>query len=291
MRILYVATPRNDYLDTTLVEGLVLLGHEVVGPIGSNGIKQIPADQVVPYGHAADLIVEGSNWAVQRDYIVQLSKTVSKDKFVYVDGCDLPDFEPQGSAFPPDFYHKVFKREMLPNKTYPSNFHSLLFGVTTAYKRHVDFDQKEHFCTSTLGYAVNPTREAFTHQVVRYNDRDTIAYWPSNLPINEYRDLLSKSKISISMKGWGFDCARYWECVGADTVVASTKVDVIFENPYVDGVTYIEWNSFEQLIDKLKYYRVHQDKLEEMTKASIAHTTQYHTTVKRAEKFLKELFL
>jgi hypothetical protein len=106
----------------------------------------------------------------------------------------------------------------------------------------------------------------------------------------EYLKILSQSKTSVSVRGAGCECYRYWELPAKGLVMIADEHELPIENDFTDEqiFKFKNLNDLEQILIKLK--TVSPEVLEEMALKSLQHTVKYHTPKKRAEYILRKIY-
>lgn len=106
------------------------------------------------------------------------------------------------------------------------------------------------------------------------------------LPYNEYIKRIAASKIAISVRGHGRDTVRYWEIPAFETLFLVNDPGIIIPNPFTDGINCVQFNTLDDLADKIKYYLSHDDERIKIAKAGKEHLHAHHSNEKRASYFL-----
>jgi len=108
-------------------------------------------------------------------------------------------------------------------------------------------------------------------------------------PLLSYQDYLkaiASSKIAISVRGHGRDTVRYWEIPAFETLFLVNDPGIIIPHPFTDGLNCVQFNTLDDLADKIKYYLSHDEERIKIAKAGKEHLMNFHTNAKRAEQFL-----
>ena len=104
-KIACLVPPHYDYLASTLIEGLISLGHQCIGIEDSNHVKKLSKSKLEHFLKDCDLIIVFQGDLVDCGLLDTLSPAVK----VFVDGSDLPSI----SEMPNVTFNYVFKRELL----------------------------------------------------------------------------------------------------------------------------------------------------------------------------------
>ena len=291
MRILCVISPIYDYLTATVIEGLTAEGHEVRCTEASNhGVKIADAD-VRAFAETADLIVIGSNERVRTDLV----QSVANPAVVFIDGRD------DGALGAPDRIRlkAVFKRELsrLYRHDPARRIEPLPFAAEHRYfpTHTMDRDITVSFLANLR---TNPMRYSIAHRLAEYARADFAvgttgerAYDPKLVPGDPqptplYQQMLARSRISISVPGAGYDCARYWEILAAGALLFSYEPDIWIPEGFTDGVDCVTFNSLAEFDEKLAWLLQHPEDVELMAKRGHERALEFHTTRARARWFL-----
>jgi hypothetical protein len=105
------------------------------------------------------------------------------------------------------------------------------------------------------------------------------------LNLLEYMKFLSKSKISISVRGGGFDTYRYWEIPYANSMLLSEMPDIIIPNNFKEGVSASFFKNIDELKNKLDFY-IKKEEVLEMAEEGRKLLMKKHTSIARAKQML-----
>lgn len=192
----------------------------------------------------------------------------------------------------------IFKRELI----YPiDNVYPLPFSSAVPYLPDKFDDQNKTldlFCTF-----------GFTHQLrkdvidflanSKLTDKQFLALdipdliregkYNALLPYKEYLRMIASSKIAVCVRGHGRDTVRYWEIPAFETLFLVNDPGIIIPDPFTDGVNCVQFNSLDDLADKIKYYLSHDEERIRIAKAGKEHLYNFHSNEKRAKYFLKTI--
>jgi len=104
----------------------------------------------------------------------------------------------------------------------------------------------------------------------------------------DYLSALSKARIALSVRGWGWDTLRRWEIASFKTLLFTDQLGIIDPNPYRDRVHCV-YVTPDDVVEKGRYYLDHPEEAMTIAKAGQAHTLEYHTPEKRVKDMLKIL--
>jgi hypothetical protein len=108
------------------------------------------------------------------------------------------------------------------------------------------------------------------------------------LPWSKYMEIFSKSKISISVSGGGFDTYRYWEIPYSGSMLLSEKPCILIPNNFEEGVSASFFKDLKELKEKLDFY-LNNNESAEIAKNGRKLLMKYHTSVRRAKYLLDSL--
>ena len=291
MRIVFVNTPIYDYLTATLIEGLSELGQEVVCSEASNYGRALPDAELVQHAEQADLIVVGSNAAVRH----HLLQGVVNPRKVFVDGSDFAGFEVPAAIR----FKAVFKRELCRQTrgAQAGEVHALPFA---AEKRYFTAPQSKDILVSFIANMnTNPLRNSVHVRLQNLQNPAIIsgstnerAYNPGSArqaPVDTpvYRQLLSRSLISVNVPGAGYDCARYWEIPAARAMLLSYEPDIVIPDGFTDGLDCATFSSLDEFDSKLKFYTADPQRVVKIAENGYQRLMKHHTTAQRAAYFLE----
>lgn len=102
-----------------------------------------------------------------------------------------------------------------------------------------------------------------------------------------YSDLLTRSKMGLSVRGGGFDTLRYWEVPATRTVLLSERPDIEIPNNFVHGEQALFFNpDLSDLVELVQAYVKEEAVCAAIAERGYEHTMRYHTCERRAEQFL-----
>lgn len=106
----------------------------------------------------------------------------------------------------------------------------------------------------------------------------------------EYLRELGRTKVSLSLRGGGFDTLRYWEIPAMQSMLMSEPPDIYIPNDFVHEETAVFCQpDLSDLIDLGSYYLKHDDKRQVIAQKGRQHLLQFHTDIERAKAVLKVL--
>lgn len=105
------------------------------------------------------------------------------------------------------------------------------------------------------------------------------------LSCQDYHRHIARSRIGISVRGYGMDTLRRWEIPTWDTLNMCDKPGFLIPDDFTDGenIVYFNTGDFEK---KVMYYLENNDEREEIARKGKEHLRKYHTTAARAKYFL-----
>ena len=105
----------------------------------------------------------------------------------------------------------------------------------------------------------------------------------------EYRDRLLKTKIGLNLRGFGFDCVRYYEIPAHGALLFSEKLPITIVNDFTDGENAVFFSSLAEQKEKLDYLLTHDDYVDKIRLKGYKHYIKYHTGTARAKQLLNYL--
>lgn len=138
----------------------------------------------------------------------------------------------------------------------------------------------------------SPFRKTYIDEIIRIskeNNYKTKIFF-GNEPIilyDNYEELLSRSKVSLSVEGVGYDTFRYWEIPAHRTALLSTDVSKFIRIPdnFIDRKEAYFFNDKTELEVALQDL-LDNKKWEEVAEKGFEKYNNYHTPLKRMEKVL-----
>jgi hypothetical protein len=109
----------------------------------------------------------------------------------------------------------------------------------------------------------------------------------SRMNVQDYRALLHRSKMALSVRGGGFDTVRYWEIVAAKTLLVSEPPDIVIPHNFEHGRHVIFCrHDFHDLPAIVRRLRDDDQVRQDMVEAAYRHLLAYHTSERRATYLL-----
>ncbi len=103
----------------------------------------------------------------------------------------------------------------------------------------------------------------------------------------EYRALLRRSKMALSIRGGGFDTVRYWEIVASKTPLISETPDIVIPHNFTHGVQAIFCRpDLKDLSGWARRLRDDEPERQRMAEAAYRHLLAFHTSERRATYLL-----
>lgn len=179
-----------------------------------------------------------------------------------------------------------------PNKDNPNKDIDVfvLFGNTHPIRENIikiinsnSISKKYKICANILNHSDIPEmttpwgdkRKISTYHLMRYQ---------------KYLDYMSRAKINIVARGWGYDSVRRFEAPYFSGLVLSDDIPIITPNPFIDKQHVVYYNNdLSNLIELIEYYLNHPEEREKIGKAGREHCINYHTTEARVRYFLDKV--
>ena len=92
-----------------------------------------------------------------------------------------------------------------------------------------------------------------------------------------YRDLISRSLISISSWGAGNCCMREWEIMGLKTCCFVQRHHIVIPEKPVDGTHWVEYSTIQELSDKINFYLKNPDLCYKIGQQGFDYAINRHT--------------
>jgi len=147
--------------------------------------------------------------------------------------------------------------------------------------------EEKEFDISFIATIKSKRRIAIYNFLKKYvQKRKLNAFIGTGLSWQKYMDILGKSKISISVRGAGFDTYRYWEIPYAGAMLLSEKPDIIIPNNFQPGVNAAFFKDLKELKRQLDFYVINDEALE-IAKRGRNFVLKSHTSVSRAKTIVK----
>lgn len=310
-KILYLSPEGFDYSSNQLTEGLQLI-------LDSGGISSFKCtNKVVHHGSKTSLVEtvsedQASQMLDESDIIIISSggdlsfkeglrgevTTSGKytDKLVFLDGHDS-----NALLLPPESVKLYLKRELRypeANHYVVKNIRSFTFGV---YDFHFDevrpmYDDRDIDVSFVAFGGSSPLRKECAMALKSASDAGIfkkvfIAVEPDKQPltIEQYRRVMTRSKVIISVPGAGLDTLRFWEAMGFGAVLSSidiTKLLYIRNSP--EPIRQAMFGSgWESLIGLTKMVVDDKDRWTMMRKSTDWLIRMHHSTNARARQMIE----
>ena len=105
-----------------------------------------------------------------------------------------------------------------------------------------------------------------------------------------YTQMLRNSLCSVSAPGAGFDCARFYEILGAHTLLIAYEPPIEMPNPFIDGIHLLYFSSLSELREKVDFVLSSPiSKIIEIINAGKNHFVEFHTSLARARYLVETL--
>ncbi len=114
-------------------------------------------------------------------------------------------------------------------KPYFEGVVTLPYGITSAYRENYRLDKKkdiDFFCV--WGQDGYPLMRRYTQELLIQfcNKKGFTCYTTRTRDRCEFQEMLSRSKVGISVSGSCFDTARFWEVLGNNCLLLTEKIDI-----------------------------------------------------------------
>jgi hypothetical protein len=311
LEILYLSPLMPDYLHDCTFLGLHELGCNVVEFPRKPSLHGTPytelfrCDQLtftLPENKLRkenpDLIITAAKMPHENQEMIERLRTLKilhrKDPpvpMIVLDGLDWAHQE-----YPFGDYSYVFKRELYEES---EKMKSLSFCAIPEPFMFIPFKDRQYdlsfVATSSherrfkiAEYLKNVAPQKFGLNIFVYVEKQP-------LPREEYLRVLSESRTSISMRGAGLDCYRYWEIASKGTVLISEDLNpLLIKNDFLNRDHCFKFKysedmmELERVLDDLKNYYF-PEALQIMALNALRHTNNFHTPKNRAEYVLQKV--
>ena len=99
-----------------------------------------------------------------------------------------------------------------------------------------------------------------------------------------YYQLMTRSKMALSVRGGGFDTLRYWEIPAMNTVLLSEESDIEIVNNFVHGYSALFFKpDLSNLVSLVQTYANEPRLCADIAQRGMDHLMRHHTCEKRAE--------
>lgn len=303
MNIVMFSKGNTDYLHDMLYHGFRQLGHTVVDyprkanlHSGATGLLDFSWDaQEISRGSADILLIcaQPADYPEDFGYSEKLNEallTYGPKKVAIVDGHDVQ--VPYQELNHP--YSAIFKREYLKSDPDAEGMFNLPLVSREETLVLAPYKEKDIDFLFMGSYSGQPFRakvlQSLTYYAHRLGSNAVVSLNPC--PREEYLSLARRSKVIISVRGYGWDCYRYWETPALGTLMLTEEVPLRLENDFVDGIDCRKFKTgdvgdMERVLTEILSSGPAQ--LENMALHAWYKTKQYHTPVHRAQYILEKL--
>lgn len=316
MKILFVSPSGFDYISSQLIEGFHLLSKKVndveFKATAASTHHGAEVEDLVPVTDNDEVLKLAKEWA---DFIIlssagnvlnlgDVEKIIYEDvslvdKKIFLDGHDG-----NGYLIDPRHFRRYFKREYrLPENTIRSYFNtrSINFGIynyhTHTWEENSDPQSDWKYRDIDVSYVCftgsNEMRvkcqEILTELKAKSNLNIFIAGSDKEQPISkkEYDEILSRSKVAISLVGAGMDCLRYWEIPARGAILCSFDLTgkLLIRHNFEHWRSAVFFNTWGNMVDFINFI-VLNNNVWCSIRAQADVTRKLHTTMMRAREVI-----
>lgn len=272
--------------------------------------KKYGEQEIISMTKTFDLIVLESPRPIAVETLEKLEKARGLPPVVLVDGEDY-DYIHQDLIKKFDMWVS-FKRELsfMINGVHPFPFSSYIIGderyqfdgcekeldvffiagnthperelVSKVLKRVV----RKHGYKGLIGLDNEPTKPLVDHEF-RFKKSGV------RFGLEGYLRCIAKSKIAVSVRGFGRDTIRFWEIPSYNTLLLSddlAEYGLIHPQPFTDGENAVFFKSdCSDLEKKIVYYLENDGERRKVAEAGHKHLKKWHTNKARAKFFLEKV--
>lgn len=186
-------------------------------------------------------------------------------------------------------YKAIFKRE-LTEIPYP-NWYPISFCSREEDFIYKPYSQRGHDVSFIASSPSNPLRSVIANHLKytceNLNLKAFIYVEEGQIDRPTYLRILADSKTSVSVKGLGWDCYRYWEIAAKGILLISDISPILIHKDFNDALKFDNLNSLETI---LKFVKDTPDEiLESLALKLLMHTKEHHTPKKRAQYILDKI--
>lgn len=322
MKILYINTASADYVQDLTYSGLVkTFGYQNVIDYKWNMKYHIPYKKYPKnLGYTKhsffsffrssdfkqiDLVFVGSSKPEAfHTYLEIVDKIPANVPVVFIDGgdreeigMDLHVYGEEGlyeKALSKRAFDYIFKREYFADKTYAPNVAPLPMSFNL--DRHPRLPYGYKYDVSFWAVESHPLRtEVLKRLENRYDCRQNGT--TRNQKFSQYKrkgsfylQELSSCKITINVRGGGWDTMRYWEVPAVGGFMLSQKPGIVIPNNFEhEKETVFFQDDLSDLTDLCDYYLKNDVKRERIANAGLQKVREFHTDEKRVAYILNTL--
>jgi hypothetical protein len=305
MKKIIAITPdhKHDYLASTIIEGMQLLGCEILASDVGNGISLAHDDKtLIREARDADMIVVffgkvRDNKPPKR----YLLSSMSSDRVAYIDGSEwtasgnpmpnqvvLAKNNPSLRRGDPWIDEQMrslarwyYKRECYPQDT-KDGIIPLPFGIIQ--EDQVENTHKDIDILCSFGQ----TNDGLRSQVLEYCKElskqfpKLTIFTDSGLEKRTYKDILRRSKIVIDAWGGGDCCARIWESIGHGACCVRQKYNIVIPHEFENRKQIMNFSSISEFKDVIADLLSSPELLASIAENGKNHGMMYHTSRARA---------
>jgi hypothetical protein len=304
-----VISPKDkmDYLAETIIEGLYANDVEIYASDAGNGIKpnDVYSDfDILKHSKTCDFIfvIWGKvigGYTGPKYYLHDMINLPHKT--IYIDGSEWTQTgHPKHNQVKLAKADQTLRRGMpwinekmltscnwyFKRECYPADVElgiiPLLFG-TLDRNFYNETTDKEYDVFCAFGQLNDGLRSEITEVCRKIKSDGYNVIVDSGMEYDEYKMKLSKSYISIDSWGGGDCCARLWEIFANKSCAFSQRYNIEFPDKFIDGVSFVEFDTINNFEDKLRYYLYNREKTLAIAEAGYDHMMKYHTAKYRVE--------
>ncbi|WP_417529236.1 glycosyltransferase family protein [Marinomonas shanghaiensis] len=322
MKVLYINTSSSDYVQDLTYSGLVKkFGKKNILDYKWNPKYHIPYKKYpknlgyvngsffsffrsIDFKHIDYVFLSSSKIESFETYLEVAPKIPSDVPVIFIDGGDSEeigqDLEVYGAS---NLYDKalsirpfdfIFKREFFEDKTYDSNVAPLpmsfnfdrLPKISQHYKYDVSFWAVEsHPLRTELLKKIEEKYDCYENGTTR-NQKFSRYKRKGSFYLKELADC----KITINVRGAGWDTMRYWEVPAVGGFMLSQKPKIVIPNNFENEKEVVFFkDDLTDLDDLCEYYLKNDLKREAIAKAGLRKMREHHTDEKRIEYIFEKL--
>ena len=101
-----------------------------------------------------------------------------------------------------------------------------------------------------------------------------------------YYRQIQNSRACVSVPGGGFETFRFWEILGAGSLLISKRVALRMPNPLVENKHYLAFDTIEELNECIRRLYESPEEMDRIRREGYEYARRHHTTRRRAEYFI-----
>lgn len=240
---------RGDTLTNTVCDGLMqlerdgLLSFRLADPVDTYlGLDDhvVTSDAFADYARTADLVL--LSYGKKKTNSELVDKLDVWGKTIFIDGSEVGknnrfDSSIQKAVLDGTYMEyggirddilKKCRLYLRREKPYRDGIIPFPYGIESSYIRYQKSMKKDIDFVCVFGQDEYPLlRRYVREEVIRFCGENDFSYYvePTKTP-EEFRQLLARAKVGVSVGGGGFDTLRFWEIMGNNCLLMTETIDI-----------------------------------------------------------------